>query len=337
MKAITLLEPGRLVASTQPEADGPGPSEALVAVRRVGVCGTDLHAFHGRQPFFSYPRILGHELGVEVLAVGDEVTDVHVGDRCAVRPYLECGRCETCRRGSPNCCIDLVVLGVHVDGGMQERLLVPADHLHPSPALSFDQLALVETLSIGGHAAARGAPRAGERALVIGAGPIGLGVSRWLLAENVEPVVCDTRAERRAFAESWAGLPTIAPGDDPVAEVREAFDGQLPTLVYDATGSAASMVGAFSLVANGGRLVFAGLVQADISFSDPELHRRELTLLASRNATASDFDRSVALLSDGDVDPGPWLTERCALADVPAVFPTWAEGQTGMLKPIVEV
>ncbi len=337
MRAVTLLEPGRFEPITIPEDAEPGPSEVLVAVRRVGVCGTDLHAFHGRQPFFSYPRVLGHELGVEVLAVGSEVTNVGPGDRCALRPYLECGRCDTCLRGRPNCCNDLVVLGVHADGGMRERLVVQADHLHPSGTLSYDQLALVETLSIGGHAVVRGAPVAGERALVIGAGPIGLSVTGSLLAAGVEPVVCDVRVERRAFAESWARLDTIASGDDPEAAVRAAFSGELPTLVFEATGSAASMAAAFSLVAHGGRLVFAGLVQADISFHDPELHRRELTLLASRNATASDFDRSVVLLASGTVDIEPWLTDRCLLTDVPKIFPTWAAGETGIYKPLVEI
>jgi 2-desacetyl-2-hydroxyethyl bacteriochlorophyllide A dehydrogenase len=303
----------------------------------VGVCGTDLHAFHGRQPFFSYPRILGHELGVEVLAVGSGVANVRPGDRCALRPYLECGSCDACLRGRTNCCTRLVVLGVHADGGMRERLLVPANHLYPSAVLTFDQAALVETLSIGGHAAARGVPVAGERALVIGAGPIGLGVSLALRAAQVEPVICDLRPDRRAFARSWAQLDVMEPGDDLPGAVREAFGGELPTLVFEATGNAASMAATFSLVAHGGRLVFAGLVQADISFHDPELHRRELTLLASRNATDSDFLRSVALLEEGSVDVGPWLTDRCALADVPEVFPTWAAGGTDVYKPLVEV
>jgi 2-desacetyl-2-hydroxyethyl bacteriochlorophyllide A dehydrogenase len=336
MRAVVLSEPGRLKSTTVAEVSAPGPSEVTVAVRRVGVCGTDLHAFHGRQPFFSYPRILGHELGVEVLALGSEVAGVRLGDHCAVRPYLECGACDACRRGVPNCCTRLTVLGVHADGGMQERLTVPADHLYPSSTLSLDQLALVETLSIGAHAVARGTPVAGERALVVGTGPIGLATSRSLLAERVEPVLCDTRAARRAFAREWTGLDVIDPADDVSAAVREAFGGESPTLVIDATGNAASMAASFSLVAHGGRLVFAGLVQAEISFGDPELHRRELTLLASRNATASDFSRTLALLEQGSVDVGPWLTHRCTLAEVPEVFPAWATGDSGF-KPLVEV
>ena len=186
----------------------PAPGEALVAVRRVGVCGTDLHAFHGRQPFFHYPRILGHELGVEVLDVGAGVTDVRPGDRCALRPYLECGRCDTCRRGFPNCCPDLAVIGAHIDGGMRERQVVPADHLHASRTLSFDELALAETLSIGGHAVVRGGPdplgprahprRRPDRPRHHG-GPC---------ARGVQPVVCDISAERRDFARPGPRSPS---------------------------------------------------------------------------------------------------------------------------------
>jgi 2-desacetyl-2-hydroxyethyl bacteriochlorophyllide A dehydrogenase len=331
------MEPGRLASIELPEAGPPGPGEALVAVRRVGVCGTDLHAFHGRQPFFRYPRILGHELGVEVLAVGDGVTSVRPGDRCALRPYLECGTCDTCRRGRPNCCPDLVVLGAHVDGGMREQLVVAADHLHPSDRLSFGQLALAETLSVGGHAVARGAPTEEDRILVVGAGPIGLGVTAFLRTAGLAPLVCDVSAERRAFAGSWAGVPVLAPGDDLPASVRAAFGGELPTLVLEATGNAASMTRSFSLVAHGGRLVFVGLVQGDIAFDDSELHRREMTVLASRNATAADFDRSVALLESGAIDIAAWLNERCTLADVPTAFPRWARGDASTIKALVEV
>lgn len=340
MRAIVLEEPGRFAPAQLPEAARPGPGEVLVSIRRVGVCGTDLHAFHGRQPFFSYPRILGHEMGVEVVAAGEGVTSVRPGDRCALRPYLDCGVCDTCRRGRPNCCTSLAVLGAHIDGGMRERLVVPADHLHRSATLSFDELALAETLSIGGHAVVRVDPRAedDERVLVIGAGPIGLAVATFLDARGITPALMDVSEGRRAFAASWAGVRTLAPGDDPAAAARDAFGGELPTLVFDATGNAASMAGSFGLVAHGGRLVFVGLVQSDIAFFDPDLHRRELTLFASRNATAADFDRSVRLLESGTLDLGPWMTDRCTLDEVPAVFPSWADGsRPGQVKGLVSI
>jgi 2-desacetyl-2-hydroxyethyl bacteriochlorophyllide A dehydrogenase len=337
VRAVSLREPGRFEAVELPEPAPPGPGEVLVAIRRVGVCGTDLHAFHGRQPFIEYPRILGHELGVEVLAVGTDVRNVRRGDRAALRPYLECGRCDTCLRGWPNCCPDLSVIGAHVDGGMRERQVIPADHVHASDRLSFDELALVETLSIGGHAVARAAPAPGDRVLVLGAGPIGLSVVAFLLESGVVPVVCERSPQRRAFAARWAEVTTIAPTQDMDATCREPFGGELPTVIFDATGSPASMSGAFSLLAHGGRLVFVGLVQGDISFSDADLHRRELTLLASRNATALDFERSVRLLESGSLDVSLWVTDRCSLADIPRVFPRWAKNGSATVKAIVDV
>ncbi len=337
MKAIVLQEPGRFAPIELPEAAAPRDGEALAQVRRIGVCGTDLHAFHGRQPFFSYPRILGHELGVEVMAVGAGVTGLRAGDRAALRPAIACRTCDTCRRGFQNACTSLTVLGAHIDGGMRERIVVPASYLHSSAALSLDQLALVEPLSIGGHAVVRGAPAPGERTLVIGAGPIGLAVAAHLVAAGIRPLVADVNPARRAFAEAWAGVETVDPGKDAGAAVRDRSGGELPTLAFDATGNAASMHGAFDLVAHGGRLVFVGLLQGDVTFHDPDFHRRELTLLASRNATAVDFARSIALIEAGGADVLAWVTDRTTLDAVPEAFPRWAAPGSGTVKAIVEV
>ena len=176
MLQIVLDQPGRFSSRDVAEPT-PGPGEALVRVHRIGVCGTDLHAFAGRQPFFEYPRVLGHELGVEVVAIADGAvgSELVVGDLCAVEPYLNCGTCSACRRGRTNCCRALRVLGVHIDGGMSPLLAVPVEKLHRSRSLTLDPLALVETLGIGGHAVERAAPQPGENLLIIGAGPIGLG------------------------------------------------------------------------------------------------------------------------------------------------------------------
>ena len=169
MNAIVLEKPG-LLRNTQVDAPADLPEGcALVRVNRVGVCGTDWHAYRGNQPFFSYPRILGHELGVVVERVNDPQSALKPGDRCAVEPYLNCGRCVACRHDKPNCCENLKVLGVHVDGGMRERIVVPTRKLHASEKLSLDELALVEPLGIGCHAVDRAKIAAGEWVLVIGA------------------------------------------------------------------------------------------------------------------------------------------------------------------------
>ena len=340
MLTLVLATPGKLVAlDTTAPADSPAPDQALVRIHRVGVCGTDLHAYAGRQPFFTYPRILGHELGVEVVAVGANVTHVAIGDRCSVEPYLNCGKCIACRSGKPNCCRTLQVLGVHTDGGHRSHLIVPAAKLHRSALLSFDQLALVETLGIGAHAVSRAQLKAGESVAVIGAGPIGLAVMQFAKAAGARVIAVDISAARLAFCRERIGVDETldATGGEVAAKLEALTNGDLPTAVFDATGSAKSMQAAFDYPAPGGRLVFVGLVQADIAFHDPHFHRRELTVCSSRNALPGEFTSIIQLIEAGKIDTGPWITHRAALADVPARFESWTKPETGVIKAMIEV
>ena len=251
MKTIRLEEPGRFaLLSTDEPATSLNPEQALVRVRRIGVCGTDIHAFGGNQPFFTYPRILGHELGVEVVAVGSSTKNVHPGDRCSVEPYLNCGHCIACRRGKSNCCVNLQVLGVHTDGGMRELIVVPSRKLYPSTHLTLDQLALIETLGIGCHAVDRARVEAGEFALVIGAGPIGLTAVQFAIEAKAQVIVLDINPKRLEFCREHLGVPHLinATVDNPLEALKQITSGDLPTLVFDATGNAKSMmrIGFFS-------------------------------------------------------------------------------------------
>ncbi len=338
MKAVRLEEPGRLALVDADPPAAPARGEALVRVRRVGVCGTDLHAFGGSQPFFTYPRVLGHELGVEVVATGPGVANVAPGDRCSVEPYINCGRCIACRRGRPNCCTGLRVLGVHVDGGMREEIVVPARKLHPSSKLGLDQLALVETLAIGCHAVERAAPARGEFALVIGAGPIGLSVMQFAAEAGARVIALDVNADRLSFCRQALGiLHTVNPADrQPAQSLLEITGGDLPTAVFDATGSPRSMAAAFDFPAHGGRLVFVGLFQGEVAFNDPNFHRRELTLLASRNSLPADFTRIIGLIESGRIDTGPWITHRSTLAGAVGAFPSWTRPEAGVIKAMIE-
>ena len=321
MIGIALEKPGQFIAVDGPPP-APAPGDALVRVHRIGICGTDLHAFAGRQPFFSYPRILGHELGVEVIDPGSDPNGLEAGDRCSVEPYLNCGRCIACRAGRSNCCAELKCLGVHIDGGMRPELAVPARKLHRSRTLTFDQLALVETLAIGAHAVDRAAIGPDDFVLVIGAGPIGLSVSQFVQVRGATLAVMDVRESRLAFCRrQFDAAHTLAPGADTVEELRSIGGGELPTVVMDATGSARSMAGTFDLPAQGARIVFVGLFQGDIHFNDPNFHRRELTLLASRNALADDFREIIRLVESGRINLMPWITHRFDLADTPQRFP----------------
>lgn len=339
MKTITLEEPGRFSLSDSSEPGAPAPGEALVRVRRIGICGTDLHAFRGRQPFFSYPRILGHELGVEVLDVNPAgETSIKPGDRCAVEPYLNCGVCIACRRGKPNCCVNLQVLGVHTDGGMRELIRVPLNKLHLSRMLSLDQLALVETLGIGAHAVDRACIEVGENALVVGVGPIGLAVTQFAKQAGAQVTVMDVNESRLAFCRENMGVSSTIIGDqNALSRVEELTGGDLPTVVFDATGNPDSMHRTFQLVAHGGRLVFVGLFQGDVTFYDPDFHRSEMTLLSSRNSTPTDFRRIIHLVEDGEIDTDPWITHRARLGDLISQFPTWIQPETGVLKAVIEL
>ncbi len=340
MKAIQLKEPGHFVQIAVEEPAKPGPGEALVRVHRVGICGTDISGYLGKFPFYSYPRIPGHELGVEVMEVGSDAANIKPGDRCSVEPYMNCGRCFACRRGGQNCCENLQVLGVHTDGGLRPRFVVPARKLHPSARLAFDQLALVETLSIGCHAVNRGGPKEGDNVLVIGAGPIGLSVVEFVKLTGATITVLDLNQRRLDFCSQRMGVHhTVRFGEEigVLHALKGLTDCALYPIVFDATGSPKSMANAFHYVAHTGRLVFVGIIANDIHFPDPLFHRREMTLFASRNSLPSDFDRIIQLIEDGKIDTRPWITHRSPFAELIGNFPAYTQPETGVIKAMVEV
>lgn len=336
MKVITLNNPGQFSMGETDAPDAPNPGEVLVRVHRVGICGTDIHAYRGKMPFITYPRILGHELGVEVVAVGAGVTHVQVGDKCAVEPYLNCGTCIACRAGKTNCCTSLHVLGVHTDGGMRDVIRVPAHKLHPANDLDYEQLALVETLGIGCHAVDRAQMQRDEWTLVIGAGPIGLTVLQFAQLATNNLIVMDINPARLDFASEHFEIAHALRADQaPLEHIEEITNGDLPTIVFDATGNPQSMMDAFQYVAHGGKLVYAGLINADITFSDPFLHRREITLLASRNSTAKDFRRILDLTRAGHIDTRPWVTHRASAEEMIGAFDGWLRPESGVVKAVV--
>jgi len=340
MKALQLEKPLHFRRIEVPEPPAPGPGDALVRVDRIGICGTDISGYLGKMPFFSYPRIPGHELGIEVLAVGVGVTNVKPGDRCSVEPYINCQKCSSCRSGHPNCCENHQTLGVHCDGGLRPQFIVPARKLHISRTLTFDQLALVETLAIGCHAINRGNPQPGESVLVIGAGPIGLSAIEFAKIAGANIIVMDLVQSRLDFCKTAMGIKhTVLPKGDgsEIEAVRQCTaDGCLPAVVVDATGSHKSMSHALNYCGFAGRLIYVGITQQDLTFPHaPFMHRRELTLLASRNALAADFTRIIKLIEDGRLDTRPWITHRSSFEELPDVFPSYTKLETGVIKAMV--
>lgn len=336
MQAAVLTRPGLLELVERPEEPDPGPGEVLVAVRRVGICGTDYHAFAGEQNFVTYPCILGHELAVEVLATGPGADRVAVGETCAVLPYVSCGTCAACRHGRANCCERIQVFGVTRPGGLRERMLLQADQLFPGEGLSLDQLVLVETLGIGWHAVARARPQPDDTALVLGAGPIGLAVAQALRGRVERVLVADPQPERVGVARA-AGADAFTVGPALAQQVREHCAGALPALVLDASGNRASMEAAFELVGPGGRLVFVGHTRGTLSFANPGFHARELTLQASRNASAQDWSEVLAAVRAGTLDAVGWLNHRTTLDAVATDLPRLAAGPGTVVKAVVEI
>jgi 2-desacetyl-2-hydroxyethyl bacteriochlorophyllide A dehydrogenase len=340
MKAIQLEKPQSFRQIQIPEPAPPGPGEALVRVHRVGICGTDYSGYLGKMPFFSYPRIPGHELGVEVTAVGDGVINVRPGDRCSVEPYINCQKCYSCERGHTNCCENHQTLGVHCDGGLCPLFKLPARKLHVSTKLTFEQLALVETLAIGCHAIHRGKPLPGETVLIIGAGPIGLSVLEFAKLTGARSIVMDMNPQRLAFVREKMGVTEtiLARGDESDLKTFTALtNNKLGNVVVDATGSNKSMAQALNYVGFAGRLVYVGITTQEITFPHPLMHRREMNLLASRNALSADFKRIIQLIEEGRIDTRPWISHQCPFDAMIGEFTRWLKPETGVIKAIVEV
>lgn len=312
------------------------PALALVRPLRVGICGTDFHIFEGKHPFLKYPRVMGHELAVEVIdaPAGSPVVG---GEICVVNPYIACGHCVACRAGKPNCCVSISVLGVHRDGGMATLLQVPPGNLVPAPGLTTDECATVEFLAIGAHAVRRGMAGRGDRALVVGAGPIGLGVALFARLADAQVAVFDRDAERAAFVGSALGVEPLDPLAEPADSVRDFTQGDGFDIVFDATGSHKAMERGFDFVAHGGRYVLVSVVKEPITFMDPDFHRKEMTLFGSRNATAEDFGRVIGALRGGHVPVDRIVTHRTDLAGAVDEIPRWATSKSGLVKAMIEI
>lgn len=338
MKAIRLNKPGEWEQLDLSEPGVPAAGHALLKIHQIGICGTDLHAFRGSQPFFSYPRILGHELAAEVLAVGDKVTCVKPGDRCTVEPYYNDRIGQAVRLGKPNCGEHLKVLGVHVDGGMCEFLHYPAHLLHPSDQLSNEQLALIEPLAIGCHAVNRAMINSADLVLVIGAGPIGLGAMQFAKLNGARVIAMDLDEQKLGMAREIAGIEDTIVADAAAEDrLRALLDGDLPTVVLDATGSPTSMMKTFDYAAYGGTIVFIGLFVGDVVFNDPNFHKKELTLMASRAALGSDFTRIIDLVSQGIIDPASYITHRIAFDRITTDFKLLLQPDSSLVKAVINL
>jgi 2-desacetyl-2-hydroxyethyl bacteriochlorophyllide A dehydrogenase len=337
MKVLVCQEPG---VFTYTQKDKPALQEdyAILKIRRIGICGTDLHAYEGTQPFFNYPRILGHELAAVIEDIGPN-NNFKKGDAVSIIPYFNCGACIACRNGLENCCAAINVFGVHVDGGMREYISVPVKYLLKANDMSFDELALIEPLAIGAHSIRRANLQPGEYTLVIGAGPIGLGVMEFARIAGANVIAMDINESRLSFCrEKLNILHLINPAkEDVLQRLKEITTNDMPVVVIDATGNLKAINAAFQYMAHGGRYVLVGLQKNEIVFSHPEFHKREATLMSSRNATRKDFEHVMNCMRNKQVNPSNYITHRVAFDEVKDNFKSWLNPATGVIKAMVSL
>ncbi|MEY3821613.1 MAG: zinc-binding alcohol dehydrogenase family protein [Bacteroidota bacterium] len=334
MKALVCTTPRQFdYINTEMPASAEG--ETLLKIERVGICGTDLHAFEGTQPYFNYPRILGHELAATI--VQTKAVGFTAGDKVTMIPYMHCGNCIACKSGKNNCCVNMCVFGVHIDGGMREFVAVPDHALIKSEGLSLDELALIEPLSIGAHAVKRAAVTKGEFVLIIGAGPIGLGIAQFAKIAGAQVIVVDVNDDRLQFCTTNVGIEhAINPlKQDVMVSLNQITSNNMPTVVIDATGNLDAINNAFQYLAHGGRYVLVGLQKGNISFSHPEFHKREATLMSSRNADVSDFMHVMDCIKNGLVQPANYITHKVTFSEVATQFETWLDPNSKVVKAMV--
>ncbi len=337
MQAIVLEQPEVFKKIELEAPQLTAPNDVLLKIKRLGVCGTDLHAYKGNQPFFSYPRILGHEIAAEVMALGENVTHLKIGDRCAVMPYRNKEIDQAVRRGKTNCGSTLSVLGVHEDGAMQEYITYPASQVFPANELSLDQIAMIEPLAIGSHAIERADVQPDDIVLVVGAGPIGIGTVAMALLKAAKVLVLDMNQNRLDYiAKKFPSVSCIKVSDSVENSLKEVLNGDLPTVILDATGNKESMQKCFEYVAQGGTIVYIGLFIGDIVFHDPLFHRKEITLKSSRNAVATDFTKLIRLLKAGLVNIDGFITHRLAFDTLHETFTKLYSPEERVIKAVIE-
>ncbi|RTE51739.1 zinc-binding alcohol dehydrogenase family protein [Arenibacter aquaticus] len=334
MKYIVCEEPGNFQLKEK-EAPIRKKGEALLKVNKVGICGTDLHAYTGNQAFFTYPRILGHELATQVVEIDENPKGIKAGDNVVIMPYLSCGHCVACRNGKTNCCTQIQVLGIHTDGGMQEQITVPADILLPANNLTDNQMAIVEPLAIGAHAIRRADVQPGETVVVVGCGPIGIGIMKLAQIQGAKVIALDMNQDRLQYAKEVIGVDYIVNvNDDPVKQISDITKGDLATVVFDASGHKGALESGPSYMAHGGKFVLVGLSKGELTFTHPAIHAKETTLLCSRNATVADFEHVINILDQFPTDS--FITHNVHYTDMKDNFDSWLQPSTGVIKATVQ-
>ncbi|WP_299150167.1 zinc-binding alcohol dehydrogenase family protein [uncultured Tateyamaria sp.] len=331
MQAGVVVEPGSFAVQDRPVITDVPDGWVLIDICAVGLCGTDYHIFEGKHPFLEYPRVIGHELSGRVARDGD---GWGAGDLVVVNPYLSCGTCRACKRGKPNCCSNIEVLGVHRDGGLAPQLAVPAQNLYPADGLTPLQAAMVEFLAIGAHAVRRSDVTKADRVLVTGVGPIGIGTALFARLMGAHVTLLDLSTERLAMAADRFGFDS---GYTRLEAALASTDGEGFDVVFDATGHGGAIEAGFPAVAHGGTYVLVSVVKDDITFNDPEFHKREMRLIGSRNALKADFDWVMSSFRDNLIDADALCSDVLSLDALTTALGKLAADRAGLIKAVVKL
>jgi threonine dehydrogenase-like Zn-dependent dehydrogenase len=337
MKALALQGPGAagLIDLAEPT---PKPGEVLLRVRRVGLCGSDLNSYLGKNPMVSYPRVPGHEIAATIVDVAADVPERwREGLNVTLSPYTACGACPSCRAGRPNACRGNETMGVQRNGALTELVAVPHGKLFASAALTLDELALVEPFSVGFHAAARGRVSAQDTVLVMGCGGVGLGAIAGARSRGARVIAMDMDARKLELGRTVGATATL---DATAADVREALMGMTggdgPEVVIEAVGSVATYQKAVDWVAYCGRVVYIGYGKETVPYETKQFVAKELDILGSRNALA-EFGDVIAFFERRTFDPGVVVSRTVDLAGVPSALSDWAHAPAATAKIMVQV
>lgn len=311
MKAIQVEKPGKLdiVELDKPVIEN--KNEVIVKVKSVGICGSDVHIYHGSNPFTVYPRVIGHEVSGIVEAVGQDVTSLQKGDLVALEPITYCGECYACRNGQPNVCDSLEVFGVHRDGGMAEYLKAEEKNWHKVPGnVSEEAAALMEPMTIGAQATFRGEVREGDTVFVIGAGPTGIACLLQAKQRGAKVFISDFNQNRLDYAKSIGADATIQPSDvDVEKEIVKLTDGEMANVVIDAVGLPQTFQQAVELASIAGRVVTLGFNEQPSSIPSLLLTKKELKVVGSRLQTHQ-FKKVIEQVGNGELDPTQIISHR---------------------------
>lgn len=334
MKYIVCQEPNQFLLKEK-EAPKRKQGEALLKVKKVGICGTDLHAYTGNQAFFTYPRILGHELATSVIEIEENSKGIKVGDNVVIMPYLSCDNCVSCKKGKTNCCTNIQVLGIHTDGGMQEVISVPIDILLPAKHLTDNQMAIVEPLAIAAHAIRRANVEPNETVVVVGCGPIGIGLIKLAQITGAKVIAMDVAQNRLQYAKEVIGADFVVNvTENPIEAIEKITKGDLAAVVFDATGNKRALESGTDYMSHGGRYVLVGLSKGELVFTHPKIHAKESSILCSRNATIEDFEKVMEQIHLFPTDS--FITHTVSYSEMIQNFDSWLKPETGVIKAVVE-